>query len=441
VKNRYEFADASETTAKNQNQKRNQKRNHMRTQHQAFFASLFFSRLADQILLFLVPLVVFQTTQQPTWSGIAFFIEALPRYIVFPVCGALCDRMSPITVLRASQRFRAIACAAGIAGFVTVGGIGWLIALSAVCGTLTSQGLVAREVLLPQVFTSERFEKVLSYAQIADQVGVVLGPMLAGLLLGWWRWEYVVCVAAVLFVAADGATLLWQRISAFEWTAHEHAVAVEWLAPVKTALAHVVRLPGLARLVALAAAENLVIGVTLATSAAMVTGLHRRPDAFYTFVQTAGAVATIVILLLIARVQISRKALGLVSFLAIFAGGLMAGLSPSVWGYVAGFLLIVGFDKMFSIYIRTVRQAIIPAKDYGKTLGVVIMLNNLTQPLAGLLVGTFAGNGRMSAVVVAIALAMGAMGLVVTLVSMGVGRRRPSATVASSRERPMDRTD
>ncbi|ACC74534.1 MFS transporter [Paraburkholderia phymatum] len=399
----------------------------MRAHRHAFFASLFFSRLADQILLFLVPLVVFQTTQQATWSGIAFFIEAFPRYLVFPVCGALCDRISPVKVLRASQRCRAIACVAGIAGFSIVGGIGWLIALSAVCGALTSQGLVAREVLLPQVFSSERFEKVLSYAQIADQMGVVLGPILAGVLLGWWRWEYVVGIAALLFFAADGATLLWEHVSAFEWRAHQHVAAVEWLAPVKTALAHVVRLPGLGRLVALAAAENLVIGATLATSAAMVTGLHRRPDAFYTFVQTAGAVATIAILLLIARVRIPRKALGRVSFLAIFAGGLLAGLSPSVWGYVAGFLLIVGFDKMFSIYIRSVRQAIIPAKDYGKTLGVVIMLNNLTQPLAGLLVGMFAGNGRMSEVVVGISLGMGALGAVVVLAGRGAGRRRAAA--------------
>ena len=106
------------------------------------------------------------------------------------------------------------------------------------------------------------------------------------------------------------------------------------------------------------------------------------------------------------------------SFLAIFAGGLLAGLSPSVWGYVAGFLLIVGFDKMFSIYIRSVRQAIIPAKDYGKTLGVAIMLNNLTQPLAGLLVGLFSGNGRMSAVVVVISLGMGVLGLAVVLAGL-----------------------
>jgi MFS family permease len=411
----------------------------MRARHQAFFASLFFSRLADQILLFLVPLVVFQTTQQATWSGIAFFIEALPRYVVFPVCGALCDRLSPVAVLRASQRLRALACAAGIAGFAAAGGIGWLIALSAVCGVLTSQGLVAREVLLPQVFASERFEKVLSHAQIADQVGVVLGPMLAGLLLGEWRWEVVVGVAAVLFFAADGATLVWQRASAFAWTPHERAYAHR-LAPLKTALAHVVRLPGLGRLVLLAAAENLVIGVTLATSAAMVTGLHGRTDAFYTLVQTAGAVATIAILLLIARVRIARRALGLASFLAIFAGGLLAGLSASVWGYVGGFLLIVGFDKMFSIYMRSVRQAIIPAKDYGKTLGVVIMLNNLTQPLAGLLVGMFSGQGRMRAVIVAISLGMGALGLGVTLAGMQRARRDAVARV-TLREQSPDRAD
>ena len=39
----------------------------------AFFLSHFFARLADQMLLFLVPLVVFQTTQSASLSGLAFF--------------------------------------------------------------------------------------------------------------------------------------------------------------------------------------------------------------------------------------------------------------------------------------------------------------------------------------------------------------------------------
>jgi hypothetical protein len=44
----------------------------MGLKHQAFFHSLFIARLADQILLFLVPLVIFQITGSVGWSGVAF---------------------------------------------------------------------------------------------------------------------------------------------------------------------------------------------------------------------------------------------------------------------------------------------------------------------------------------------------------------------------------
>ena len=410
----------------------------MRVNYQAFFFSLFLSRLADQVLLFLVPLVVFQTTQKASWAGIAFFIEALPRYLVFPICGALCDRVSPIKVLRISQLYRALACIGGVVGFYLLGGIGWLIALSACCGALTSQGLVAREVLLPQVFKQIRFEQVLSYSQLADQAGVVLGPLLAALLLGWWNWEMVVVATSLLFFAADYATILWQRTSNIQLNPPETAPA-HWALPMKTAFMHVLHLPGLKKLVALAAAENLVIGVTLATSAAMVTGLHHQSGRFYALVQTAGAVATIVILLVIARTSISRRALGLLSFVAIFVGGLIAGASASAWGYVAGFLLIVGFDKMFSVYIRSARQAIVPAKDYGKTTGVIILLNNLTQPLAGLLVGLVSGNAQIGLVVLLISLSMGLLGVTITAIGMWSGGRSRVALLASAADRNPDR--
>jgi hypothetical protein len=63
----------------------------MGLKHQAFFHSLFIARRADQILLLLVPLVIFQITASMGWSGVALFLETLPRYASFPICGALCD--------------------------------------------------------------------------------------------------------------------------------------------------------------------------------------------------------------------------------------------------------------------------------------------------------------------------------------------------------------
>jgi MFS family permease len=321
----------------------------VRVNHQAFFCSLFVARLADQVLLFLVPLVVFQTTHQVSWSGLAFFIETLPRYLVFPFFGALCDRISPLRLMRVSQTVRALACFGGVLAYALFGGIGWLIALSAVCGVLTSQGLVAREVMLPQIFSTQQFQRVLAYSQLADQLGFVLGPMLAALLLGLWRWEWVVGATGVLFLLADGALLLWQRASGFRAAEPPALAPGHWTLPLRIALRHVLVLPGLKKVVLLAAAENLVIGVTLATSAAMVTGLHAQSNHYYAGLQTAGAVATVLILLTIARAAWPARALGLVAFVSICAGGVIAGASAAPWGYALGFLLIVGFDKMFNV--------------------------------------------------------------------------------------------
>ena len=155
----------------------------MRKDYLAFFISLFLSRLADQILLFIVPLVVFQTTNSASWAGLAFFVESLPRFLAFPLCGALCDKFSPVRILHISQVYRALLCGVTVGLYTLFGGIVWLLMLSALCGVLTTQSIMAREVLMPHVFQHYSYTKTLSYSQIADQTGLVLGPLAAALLL------------------------------------------------------------------------------------------------------------------------------------------------------------------------------------------------------------------------------------------------------------------
>jgi MFS family permease len=363
----------------------------VRKDYLAFFISLFLSRLADQILLFIVPLVVFQTTQSASWAGLAFFVESLPRFLAFPFCGALCDKFSPIRILHISQIYRAVLCVLVVLLYAFFGGIAWLVVLSALCGVLTTQGIMAREVLMPHIFQHYSYTKTLSYSQIADQTGLVLGPLLAALLLETWAWHWVVLWVGGLFLFADLSMLAWQRFSHITWKVFEQHQDI-WLQPLRIAFGHIRALGELQKVITLAAGVNLIIGVTLATSAAMVIGHYRGDNDSYAWLQAAGAVTTIVILFFLARVVLPMRIMGGVGYSMIAAGALVTALSPNLGVYTLGFLLIVGFDKMFNVYMRSIRQRVIPAQDFGKTVGVITLLNNLSQPLAGLLVALLAAS-------------------------------------------------
>lgn len=361
----------------------------MRRDYLAFFVSMFLSRLADQILLFIVPLVVFQTTRSVSWAGLAFFVESLPRYLAFPVCGALCDRFSPVRILHVSQVYRALACAMAVALYGLFDGIQWLVILSAVCGVLTTQGIMAREVVMPHIFQHYTYAKTLSYSQIADQSGLVLGPLVAALILEVWQWPWVVLAIAALFVLADLAMRVWQRNTTVDLPLHEQPAGI-WLQPLRTAFGHIRNRMALKRIITLAVGVNLIVGVTLATSAAMVTGQYAADKDAYALLQAAGAVVTLVILFYLARSTLALKALGGLSYSMIVVGALVTAISPGLWAYAVGFLLVSGFDKMFNVYMRSMRQRVIPVQDFGKTVGVITLLNNLAQPLAGLMIAVLA---------------------------------------------------
>jgi MFS family permease len=383
----------------------------MHTAPMAFYASMFLSRLADQVLLFLVPLVVFQVTQSAAWAGLAFAVETLPRFVAYPVCGALCDRVAPFRLLRNSQWLRALACALGAAASAWSGNVVWLVALAAVCGVLTTQGMMAREVMLPQVFPGVRYETVLAQGQMAEQAGMVLGPLLAALALQALPWAGVVAATAALFLLGDAALQLWRRHSAVQLPAPPQAAST-WpgLAPYRTAWQQVCSLPGLLPLVVATAGVNLVVGATQATAAAMVTGLLQQSEQTFALLQAAGAVATVLVLLWVARSALALGSLGRVAYAALAAGALAMALANSLAVYALGYLAVTGFDKMYSVYVRSRRQKIIPAADFGKTSGMVVLLNNLSQPLAGLVVGLFAAGSDPRGVVLALTLGMGLLG-------------------------------
>jgi len=369
------------------------------------------------MLLFLVPLVIYQLTGSVAWSGLAFFFETLPRFLAFPLCGQLCDRHRNDRLLRLSQRWRMATCGVAILGYLALPHVAWLIGLSAVVGVLSTQGVMAREMLLVQAFGSARYERLVSHAQLFDQVGTVLGPVIAATLLAQLEWEAVVVVIALGFALSDVAVWCWQRRVRPKLPVPQSNSANGYRA-LLIAGRHLRANPALPASIGLAMAVNLLLGTLLATAPAVVTGLQGHGEIYYGVLQAVGALATVWVLLFTARSLIPADRLGLVAYAVMALGGLMVSMTAMSWLYALGFLLVVGFDKMFSVSIRSLRRRVIPPKDFGKTTGLVVMLNNLSQPLGGLIVSATAGFLATGSILLAVALVMLVTGVLI------VGRYR-----------------
>ena len=70
---------------------------------------------------------------------------------------------------------------------------------------------MAREAILPLVFKSVRFQKVLAHTQLVDQLAMVLGPLIAALLLFFAQWQVVLVFVALLFLSADLSLHIWLK--------------------------------------------------------------------------------------------------------------------------------------------------------------------------------------------------------------------------------------
>jgi len=380
-----------------------------------FYSSLFFSRLADQLLLFLLPLVIYQLTGDASLSGLAFFFETLPRFIAFPICGILSDHFSAYKLLRNSQLARFIIVLLAVAGFYAVPSITWLVVTAAIVGVLTTQAVMAREMLIATEFTQYRFERVLAHTQLADQLAMVGGPLLAALLLSVIPWQHVLLVTSLLFLFADICLKLW-KLSYKPKLLAVNQRPVQLLASLQVAGRQVIRLPRLFAAIGLAFSVNLILGALLATSVAIYTGAFAQSQSDYALLQSLAAISTVVILLCLARWSLSLTMLGVLGFVAICTGGLLSSVTDSALLYLLGFLLVVSFDKMFNIFVRSLRRQIIPQQDFGKTSGLIVLLNNIPQPLAGLAVALLANSLGVQQVLLLLVSCAALIGLAVFMV-------------------------
>jgi hypothetical protein len=151
--------------------------------------------------------------------------------------------------------------------------------------------------------------------------------------------------------------------------------------------------PVLLSLVGLTMTVNLMVGISTATGAALTVGHFGQSDSVFASLQmTVGVLSLATLFLmpwLLRRVSVYR--IGIVSFAAIAVGGTLVAVAPLFPLYVLGYGLCIGMCGLFNVFIRIERLHWIKEAERGRVISLIVLLNQSTMPLSGLLVAVVGG--------------------------------------------------
>jgi MFS family permease len=359
-----------------------------------FLLSRLCSAIGDQFILFAIPLIVYRSTGSIALSGAAFFIEWVPHVISLPVAGALADRFGGGRIYGGADTVRAgagfLAFALAIAYPTHIFAV--VVALSVVCAVFYAQAFIALEATVPLLVTPEEMPQAQSVLQGIEQTAAVVGPLLAAVA--------VVVVPPIGLLAAAGsafatsAIMVWSLRAPLERAyrqvprkAPAHPLR-ELLVAFDVLRAH----PTLFGLTALSFMVNTIVGLSLATGAALTIGRFMQSNASFGVLQSSVGIFSLAsfsaVPALVRKIGVFRMGTG--AYAGIVFGGIVMGTARSFPAFVAGFALASGLCGLFNVYIRGERARIIPAEHLGKTIGLIVLLNQCSVPLAGLLVAVTA---------------------------------------------------
>lgn len=353
------------------------------------YINRFTASFADYGLMFLIPLLVFQTTGNAALSGLAFSAEYFVKVLSGPFVGLMVDRFHLIRLLTGTNIVRALACfSCAILSLVDLS-LGGIVFLALVNGFGFTVHFMAQETLLTELVDRRRFPLVQAKVQQLEQLALVSSPILLAVVIELAPASLSFALVGVLFLVAH--VLLKWGVFAIELATPPDAqrnLLDQIKENVTVGQQYLLRSKPLQKVVASTFLINLIYGTLLAIGAVAVTGQFERSAQDFAWLQTSGAVAAIGVLFIVSRVALrfTPTQLGFCAFCMMSLGGVLSGMASGYYGFVLGAILVLSFDGVFNVYIRTRRMEIIERKDFGKAIGLLMIVNNLSKPLSGLFV-------------------------------------------------------
>ena len=375
--------------------------------------------------------VVTARTHDPLWTGLVAAAAFVPMGLLAPLGGVLADRLDRRRWLAVTTLGEA-GCAAGLA-VLAAGHAAPLamVGLAFAGGLCAASGFPAYQAMLPDLVDRRDLLAAVSLSSAQFNLGRVVGPALAGVVLvaGSPAWAFV--VNAISFGAVVVALAL-VRLPPPVAAASAEGVVARLVEGARVAMAE----PGCRAAIFLIALVALVGSPFIALVPAMaIEGLHRGAGGTSALVtaQGVGAVAGALALSWLAR-RLGRRRLLLGALLVFPLTLVLYGASASL---VVAVLAIVAVGASYIGVLsglNTVVQLRAPAEARGRVLGLYMTALGTIYPIGAVVEGALATHFGIRLVTACAGLALAsAMGAVARLrPSVGAALEDPSPEPAPS---------
>jgi MFS family permease len=381
--------------------------------------------------------LVFARTDQPGWTGLVAAASFIPIGLLAPLGGALADRLDRrrwlIATTLAEMAFAAVLAVLAATGHDPPA---VLVILAFLGGAAGAIGFPAFQAMVPDLVPTDDLFGAVSLSSAQFNLGRVIGPALAGLVLLTHNYGLVFGINAASFAAVVVALGL-VRLPKPVIAPTAVGIGTRLVAGARAAATE----PGCRAAIQLIAIVALLASPFIALVPAMSAVLDRGGvstqvgTAILVTAQGVGAVAGALVLPTLAE-RVGRRAMLTGALFLVPVLLVLYGLAPSLWTAAVAFLAVgAGYIAVLS-GLNTVVQLRAPVEARGRVLSIYMMGLGIVYPIGAVLQGGIANHIGVRKVTVA-----GAMAMAAVLVVIALARPAVFAALGDPGERRSGRPD
>jgi len=375
------------------------------------WASALVSNVGSWMQTVALGVVVTTRSHNPLWTGAVAAAAFIPMGLLAPVGGALADRLDRrrwlITTTVAESGFAALLAVLAATGHAP----SWVLLVVAFLGGVAgSVGFPTYQAMIPDLVPANDLLGAVSLSSAQFNLGRVIGPVLAGVVLYAGSAAWAFAVNAVSFGAVVVALAFVRLPPRTPVPSDRETILRRIVAGARIAAAE----PGCRSAIILIGIVALIGSPFIAlVPAVAITALDRGKFGTSVLLTAQGVGAVSGALVLASLVQAFGRRL-LVGALGAFPLALVAyGLAPSLWPSALA-ILVVGFCYIGVLTgLNTVVQRRAPAQARGRVLGLYMMALGVIYPIGAVVQGAIAHEVGIRAVTVASGVALFAVMVVI----------------------------